>query len=344
MLEASASSLRRMEETEYARMSRPSKELHHAVKAGWVSVLKMLLWAPGARVDARDGSKRTALHYACKSDHKDAERVVKVLLKAGAAVDAPDGSKRTALHYVCEAGHKDAERVVKMLLRAGAVVNAQDESGRTPLHVACQSDHENAERIVDMLLRAGAVVNAEDGSGMTPLHEACRKMKIRYWKTERSGQEKRKIKKTFIKHVMKQRSLNLPEAFYTKQRTGDDFYDKVRYRCCQELEVMKSTKVVKDVSLYDVLWHINQPYHLSLGDIHKIGKVITSPCLKKQFPLYYHSLVTAFQRAMLLTWAVHSFYSECRKMKVFPHIVAEQLLVLLSNEDLKSFLLSDSKK
>lgn len=299
-----------MEETESAKMSRPSKELHRAVKAGRVSVLKMLLWAPGARVDAADGSKRTALHYACKS------------------------------------GHKNAERVVDMLLRAGAAINAQDESGITPLHEACKSDHEDAERIVDMLLRAEAVVNVRDKSGKTPLHEACTKMKIRYCRTEPSVNEKRQIEMSVIKHVLKQRSLNILEEFRNERRwrMGDNFRNEIKDRAYHELQVMKSTEIVKDVSLYSVLSHTNQPYNLELGDVHKIGKIITSPCVKKQFPLYYRSLVTTFDRSMLLTWAVHSFYSECRKMKVFPYLVAEQLLALLSNEDLKSFLRSDIKK
>lgn len=617
--------LRRMGD---AKMSRSEKELHRAVKAGWVSVLKILLWAPGALVNARDGSnrtalhygcesdhknaarvvdvlvkagaevgaldgsKRTALHYACKSDHKDADRVVDVLLRAGAEVGAADGRKWTALHYACDSGHKDAERIVDMLVKAGADVDASDERGRTPLHEACASDHKDPKRVVGVLLWAGASVNVQDDFGTTPLHEACRMMiepvvvmllkqgaRItlvdehglsplhtacheamnsstafivhalltvkrcatgdskdagKHWaghmdikeilntvnlQTRRHGStalhlalqrspddlpatdselfvwlitdgvveservlpelsvlsgacennvkavvslliaagadvgirnyegltalhyasrwcsvdiadmlvekgayvnakdsfgntplhltcspdltirhprhlpflcmamdcrartidyllsrgaylqvengcqktpynclseifrphvsnsseyEKGKIEKMFIKHVVKQKSLNLSEEFRIKWRVENGFYDEFEDRCCQELDAMKSTEVLTGLSLYGVLSHINQPYRrLSLGDIETIGEFITSPRVKEQFPIYYRSLAIEYERSMLLSWAVHSFYSECRKTRVLPHFVAEKILVFLSIQDLNNFRLSD---
>lgn len=547
-------SWQRMEETESAKMWRPSKELHRAVKAGRVLVLKMLLWTPGVRVDAADGRKRTILHHACVSDHKNALRIVRMLLRAGAAVNAADGNKRTALHYACASGHEYAMVVVEMLLTAGALVNAQDKDGKTPLHLACRNmsppvvtkllehgasislvdndgwsplhtachgatysnavyvvnsllsdgslktgdsadagkhwaghmdieeirhtvnlqtrnnrtsaiqlalqqgyhaeKHHNsfifstscytgapdevidsdkvlsaltracernvkvvvslliaagakvgvqsiegatalhcagkfcARNMVQVLVEQGEYVNAEDVFGNTPLHAACYAYptsplspsvtmmgKVRTidtllsrganlqvknirqqtpyeclsdmflsmcQETEPTEDDKREIEQTFIKHVIRRKALNLPDEFHSEWRMGEEFYYEVSDWCYEEMDLMKCTEILKGFTLYSVFSLINQPYNLSRDDVATISRVIASPCLKKQFPLYYRSLVDAFHRSMLLTLAMTSFYSDCRKMKVFPYYVAKQLIVLLSNEDLKSFLISDS--
>lgn len=507
------SSERREEETAPEKISKPTKELLRAVKAGRVSVWKLMLWASGSQINVRDGKRRTALHYACASDDKDAGRVVDALVRAGAMVNARDVFGRTPLHEACRkmnkrlvikllkhkakisladdcgwtplhlvcyegmddatvdivrallakrheltteeptkhwAGHLNVEeilhtvnlqtrvdrntalhmalqqrpsyletnnnaiysllrmdaevelkrivrkmnalsgasetnvtRVVCLLLAAGAKLGVKNIRGMTALHYACKCC---AGDVVQILVERGESVNAVDDSGNTPLHLSCspppnfsyppfppRAMKCRvrtietllsrgakldvknalmktpydgledifpsrHWRTDPDEGEKLFIEETFIKHVVKRRWLNLPEEFHSKWRMGPHFYDEVKEHCCLELETMKSTEVVKGVSLYGVLLHMNQPYHLSPSDFQKVCEFMISKSLQTKFPLYCKSLLVTFLRSELLTLAVRSFYKQNRKMKDFPYFVAEQILAYMSNQDLKNFM------
>ena len=59
----------------------------------------------------------------------------KMLIEDNAEVNAVDGMKKTALHYAAPYGHFD---VVKVLLQNGADVNAVDEEMTTALHHAAE--------------------------------------------------------------------------------------------------------------------------------------------------------------------------------------------------------------
>lgn len=125
---------------------------------------------------------------------------------------------------------------------------------------------------------------------------------------------------------------------------------------------MKSTMAVKDISLYQVLTHTNQPFlRVSTEDLLHIDDFLSSSDLLTRFPLYGDTLRITFQRAKLLTQAVQSFYSERRKERVeklppktryikyqtcyiwslLPREVVEQVLGLLDNKDLRSFIDSE---
>lgn len=61
------------------------------------------------------------------------DKRVEELLLNGAKIDAENGNKQTALHRSSEKGRR---KVVEILLRNGANVNAEDYKKQTPLHLA----------------------------------------------------------------------------------------------------------------------------------------------------------------------------------------------------------------
>jgi ankyrin repeat protein len=139
-----------------------------------------LLIARGADVNATSYYRCSPLHFAAGLGAVD---VVEVLLRQGARVDARDSSDDTPLHWAVdrllrhETGVEDggwprtSERALtttKMLVKHGADVNARDVFGRTPLFGATSGSVE----LVQFLLASGADARASSTDRHTPLHEA----------------------------------------------------------------------------------------------------------------------------------------------------------------------------
>lgn len=332
--------------------------LHVAVHYDGFNVVNALLTnisAEGSEekscmVNLLDYSGNTALHLASRNNSKE---VVSLLLSVGAKVGIKNNKGETALHIAARASSKD---VVNVLLDSGEDVNATSSSGDTPLHIACFNENEEAVRL---MLCMGAKLVVKNKEGMTPLQCAMHnRLGMPY---EVPCSEIKNIEKPFITQVIRLKMLGLQDKFDIDWRSGPDFYDNVRTRCCKEIKNMKSTMVVKDISLYQVLTHTNQPFLLSTEDLLHIDDFLSSPDLLTRFPLYGDTLRITFQRAKLLTQAVESFYSERRKERVeklppntryfeyqtcyiwslLPREVAEQVLGLLNNKDLRSFIESE---
>ncbi|CAN0186496.1 unnamed protein product [Ectocarpus sp. 12 AP-2014] len=104
------------------------------------------------------------LHLGAGYGHVDA---MHTLLELGARVDAVDRSKRTALHVAVQNGQADA---VRLLVAARANLEARDWFGRTPLHHACNGAHVDglSNIMAHLLLLAGANVHSLDECSCTP--------------------------------------------------------------------------------------------------------------------------------------------------------------------------------
>lgn len=138
-----------------------------AADRGDLGQVKELL-AGGANVNAIDQRGNSALIYAGKTFHRNAE-VVRSLISAGAAVNAKDNRKgATALIYATENGAQ--LEVVQELLAGGAEVNARDDRGESPLMNAVFDDgDETSAEVVKVLLAYGADLRAKNTEGETAL-------------------------------------------------------------------------------------------------------------------------------------------------------------------------------
>jgi len=135
-------------------MHKPYYDLHHAASRNNVPAMKQLV-KNGRRLDHKDRSGCTALHYAAGYNAIDATRW---LIDRGAYVDSvagyPDKSDgRTPLHFAAENRATDAGR---LLIDSGAVINAESDDGDTPIYLAVMN---NAAGIVRLLIENGATVN-----------------------------------------------------------------------------------------------------------------------------------------------------------------------------------------
>ena len=125
-----------------------------ARRADWAAVRALL--EEGADVDAREGDRSTALHWASYHDDREA---ADLLVRAGADVDAENDLGVTPLWAACENG---SPAMAELLLGAGADPNRALPFGETPLMTAARAG--NAD-VVGRLLAAGADVDAATAAG-----------------------------------------------------------------------------------------------------------------------------------------------------------------------------------
>ena len=122
------------------------------------------LVARSADVNARDGSHKSVLEYAC-SQMRDLPNVVTALIDAGADINAVRGGWNDgALHMAATQGHV---HTLQVLLNAGVDVNTRDMFHVTPLHLAAYN--QNHPRSMRVLLEARADVNARTLGGKLPV-------------------------------------------------------------------------------------------------------------------------------------------------------------------------------
>ena len=121
-----------------------------------------ILLAAGARLEERDQSGQSALHWAAKMG---LGRVCQALIAKGADVEAKDARGATPLMHACERhdGYRDGG-VEDVLLAAGARVAEQDNRGETAMHKAVGNPG-----AIGRLAKAGALVDAQDKAGRTPM-------------------------------------------------------------------------------------------------------------------------------------------------------------------------------
>lgn len=136
------------------------REMAVAAEGGNNDLIRLLV-ANGARVNCRDITARTPLHYSAIYSKSD---TAKLLLEFGAVIDARTNLKQTPLHIAARNGLYDMSQ---LLLSAGAEVDVRDVFSDTPLGIAAAHDHLG---IVTLLLKHKADPNNIDLARCTPLH------------------------------------------------------------------------------------------------------------------------------------------------------------------------------
>lgn len=181
----------------------PDAALLAAAARGNVAEVERLLRS-GAKVDIRDGRRRTPLMLATHANHV---AVARALIDAGADVNAKDDIDDSPFLYAGAEGRVD---ILKLTLAAGAELASTNRYGGTALIPACHHGHVEAVKvllatpidrnhvnwlgwtalleavilgdggpvhteIVRLLLAGGANVNIADRDGLTPLAHARRR-------------------------------------------------------------------------------------------------------------------------------------------------------------------------
>ncbi len=131
-----------------------------------------LLLRHKAKVNARDGLQRTALHMAAAAGHCE---ICTALLAAGAEANATDANGRTPIHDAASAG---AVPVLDVVLKAGADAQLTDAHGATALHLACAAETPSLD-MVQRLVALGLNPTAIDADGLSALAIAT---KDRHWR------------------------------------------------------------------------------------------------------------------------------------------------------------------
>lgn len=252
----------------------------------------------GGDVNLPDSQGNTPLHIACT---KNSRSLIEMLLYYCANVNAQNHAGRTPTHI---ASLHFLTHALDVLLDHRADVNAQDSSGNTPLHLAISGeikymDGDTSARAdtVEKLLIEGAKVDVKNAFLKTPFDDLviyvkqfCSSEK----KTPLGIREVKRLKDALIEHIIKLKTAGLHVEVDITTEPGY-ISGSLESECCQELTVMKSSIVVEDVSLYQVLSHMDTPYILSDDKQLALDDYSESHQLLEMFPLYGHLLRNTFR-------------------------------------------------
>ena len=154
-----------------ADLNRPdgngSTPLHHAVRRGYLMVVRVLMKLPGVAVNVQDNRGRTPLGWAIH--HRQQAIIAALLTREDIDVNKrPDGDT-SPLQMAAHSGQLDALRL--LLAAPGVDANVRDRSGFTPILSAVS---EKRHLCVRALVAARDIdVNVTNNKGWTPLCTAA---------------------------------------------------------------------------------------------------------------------------------------------------------------------------
>jgi len=150
--------------------------LHVAAQRNDVEMLKILCEGKTKpRIDWRDGTGNTPLHYAVAGDR---QKAAKYLLKQGASTKPENNIRNTVLHVAARNGNKD---MTTLLLSHGADAKAVNGKGQSVLELAIPQYPPHAGTSLqghygtaEALIKGGAEIDNQcREKGLTVLHQAA---------------------------------------------------------------------------------------------------------------------------------------------------------------------------
>lgn len=221
--------------------------LHLAIGSATRLHLLLSRGASVLKVDARDQTGRTALHYAAAAGYHSA---LQVLVAHGADVTARDPMGATALHLGILSPHS-----VEFALQRGISAIATDDLGRTPmhylmmLHKRSKQNHHlfrtvmrsmimingyAGEEVVALLEKASpGKLNLQDGTGLRPMDyiEASLGAQFEFTDTARwigYNEERYRLRREVVYHHFN--NIRISDDKLTQGRLDKMFSGKQRWR------------------------------------------------------------------------------------------------------------------
>ncbi|AYP74187.1 ankyrin repeat protein [Fowlpox virus] len=207
-----------------------------------VDVVVNTLLENGADVNFVDRYGRSPLHYASVSSHV---KIVESLVKHGIELFVTDKKGNSPLHYA--SSNNACVHIVQYLIKKGINPNSRNSLGRTPLFYSlCMPE------IVITLLNNGANVNIADNRNRTPLNnENILILPETHYKYRAYIDSLKHI----VKSVVLEGSIHKNSYYFNNVEILDRFgcIRHLKILCEEELETMKSVKINKIYTLYDIL-------------------------------------------------------------------------------------------
>ncbi|KAJ8664647.1 hypothetical protein QAD02_006309 [Eretmocerus hayati] len=351
----------------HARDCKGQSILHHIATQDectlTTSIAEMML-KKGADVNAVDERGLAPLHIAIQTTQSGLANLPLVTLfceyGANVSITAPEFG--TPLHIAVEKYSHGRERAQQffdcMLNHPEIQLNAQNAAGDTPLHVAAKKciSSEYCLPYLEFLLNAGADINIENSEGLPPLDRLCDKtMDKLEFEDPRDYYDFAvppvthyvKVSKVIIAHIRKLMKMNsfvsrkVREKYVTLLEICPEDGKTINAAIRKELDKLKSQMINQHTSLYHLLFK-DASDMVNFVNNQELKKIIASPELRTDFPMYHNVLTQQFKRGLLRKPILEEAKIVLSLVTQFnwPDICALHILKYLSHGDLKILIKS----